>query len=236
MPTQQQPSQPRPSQQRQGDVFPATMNSWIDGRLLDGVRGRQEVNRHVMDVYAFPLKVYFMGTRDRWLGEPEDVVQGFFASRLSKGEFFQNWRASGLRLRHWLINGFCFYLKELRRAKKRALPNTSSYSDPEDDDPGPRQAFDRAYIVSLVREALKRSQNVCELEGLGVHFEVFVRHFYQGQAYGDFAKDLGVDAARAAVMARTARSKFQATLRGMINQDGTGSDIDEEIRALLEGD
>ena len=25
-------------------------------------------------------------------------------------------------------------------------------------------------------------------------------------------------------------------VRGMINQDGTGSDIDEEIRALLEGD
>lgn len=221
---------------RQADVFPVTLTSWIDDQLLDGTRGRQEVNRHVMGVYAWPLRVYFMGTRDRWLGEPEDVVQGFFASRLSKADFFANWRASGMKLRHWLINAFCFYLKEMKRSRKRDARNVAQEEDRQESPaPGPTREFDRAYVISLVREALRRTQDQCEKENLGPHWEVFVRHFYQGQAYADFAAELRIDAARAAVMARTARSKFQATLRSMLTLDSVrGEDPDEEIRALLE--
>lgn len=221
---------------RHADVFPATLTSWIDDQLLDGQRGRQEVNRHVMGVYAWPLQVYFMGTRDRWLGEPEDVIQGFFASRLSKGDFFVNWRASGMKLRHWLINAFCFYLKEMKRSRKRDARNVAQEDDQQESPtPGPTREFDRAYIVSLVREALRKTQVLCEKEHMAEHWEVFVRHFYQGQAYADFASELGIDGARAAVMARTARTKFQATLRSMLVRDDVkGEDPDDEIRALLE--
>lgn len=224
----------------QGDVFPATMATWIDGQLQLGPEGRRAVDRHVMTVYAWPMKVYFMGTRDRWLGDPDDVVQGFLADRLGKTEYFNKWRTSGLRLRHWLINGFCFYLKELRRSQRRNSTIgehgrlISTPDDPVDDDPGPTVAFDRAYIVSLVREALKQSRETCEAEGLGQHFEVFLRHFYYGQSYGDFAKELGIEEPRAAVMARTARAKFQAALRTMLAREAAAGDIDDEIRALLD--
>lgn len=222
----------------QGDVFPATMATWIDDQLRLGPEGRRAVDHHIMSVYAWPMKVYFMGTRDRWLGEPDDVVQGFLADRLGKPEYFNKWRSSGLRLRHWLINGFCFYLKELRRAQRRTTAIgedakfVSTPDDPMDDSPGPTAAFDRALIVSFVREALKQTRETCEAEGLAAHFEVFLRHFYHGQSYGDFARDLGVDEARAAVMARTARTKFQAALRSMLSREG--ADIDEEIRTLLD--
>ncbi len=222
-------------EQRQADVFPATRVSWIDERLLDGSRGRQDVNRHIMTVYDFPLRVYFMGTRDRWLGEPEDVVQGFFASRLSKEDFLAQWRASGLRLRQWLINAFCFYLKEMHRARRRDARNVAQPEEPVVE-PGQVKAFDRAYIVSVVREALRKTQELCEAENLGPHWEIFVRHYYQGRAYAEFAGEFNVEPSRAAVMARTARSKFQATLRGMLSRDATGADPDDEIRELLEGD
>lgn len=220
---------------RQADVFPATMVTWIDERLGTGAAGRQDVNRHIMTVYDWPLRVYFMGTRDRWLGEPEDVVQGFFASRLSKEDFLGQWRGSKLKLRQWLINAFCFYLKELHRARRRDARNVSPAEEPAVEfKPGP--SFDRAYVVSVVREALRKTQELCERENLAAHWEIFVRHYYQGQAYADFAKEFGVDASRAAVMARTARSKFQATLRSMLSRDGTGEDPDDEIRDLLEGE
>jgi len=220
---------------RQADVFPATMVSWIDARLMDGAAGRLEVNRHIMSVYHFPLRVYFMGTRDRWLGEPEDVVQGFFASRLSKEDFLAQWRGSKLKLRQWLINAFCFYLKEMHRARRRDARNVAQAEEPVFE-PKHAEAFDRAYVVSVVREALKKAQETCEAEKLGPHWEIFVRHYYNGQAYSDFAKEFGVDASRAAVMARTARTKFQSTLRTMLSRDGTGADPDDEIRSLLEGD
>lgn len=222
-------------EQRQADVFPATMLSWIDARLRDGADGRQDVNRHIMTVYAFPLRVYFMGTRDRWLGEPEDVVQGFFASRLSKEDFLAQWRASSLKLRQWLINAFCFYLKEMHRARRRDARNVAQAEEPAVE-PAHAAAFDRAYVVSVVREALKKAQEQCEAEKLRAHWEIFVRHYYQGQAYADFARDYGVDAPRAAVMARTARTKFQGALRSLLSRDGTGGDPDDEIRSLLEGD
>jgi len=220
---------------RQADVFPATRVSWIDERLHDGARGRQDVNHHIMSVYDFPLRVYFMGTRDRWLGEPEDVVQGFFASRLSKEDFLGQWRSSNLRLRQWLINAFCFYLKELHRARRRDARNVAQAEEPVVE-PRQVQAFDRAYIVSIVREALRKAQEACESEKLGPHWEIFVKHYYQGLAYADFAKEFGVEPSRAAVMARTARTKFQATLRAMLSRDATGADPDDEIRDLLEGD
>lgn len=221
--------------QRQADVFPVTLTSWIDDRLAGGNTGRQEVNRHVMAVYQWPLTVYFMGTRDRYLGEPADVVQGFFASRLSKGDFFAQWRSSGMKLRQWLINAFCFYLKEVKRSKRRDARQVQQ--DEQDQGPAAPQAneFDRAYVVSLVREALKKTQEICERENLLTHWEVFVRHYYQGQAYTDFAEELGVDPARCAVMSRTARTKFQNTLRQMLTRDvPAGVNIDDEILALLE--
>lgn len=248
------------AQPRQADVFPVTLTSWIDNQLGEGQRGRQEVNRYVMSVYDWPLQVYFMGTRDRWLGEPIDVVQGFFASRLSREDFFNAWHQSGLKLRQWLINAFCFYLKEMRRAKQRDARGAAQVEDAPGDDIGPAQAYQRAYIVSIVREALARTQEICEKEKLGAHWEVFLRHFYQGQSYSEMAPELDIDVSRAAVMARTARTKFQSTLRNMLTQGGGGvakehgvggggekgrgggdakagkaDDIDAEIRELLEG-
>ena len=47
-------------------VFPQTISTWIGMRMGEGSQGRDELNRHVMSVYAFPLRVYFLGTRDRW--------------------------------------------------------------------------------------------------------------------------------------------------------------------------
>ena len=226
-----------PMVDRNGNAFPTTQMTWIGQRLGLGQAGRLDVNHHVMDVYAWPLQVYFRGCRDRWLGEPEEIVQGFFADRLARDGFFAGWQQSGLRLNHWLRNAFCFYLHELRRRRRReqsedALPPSSELSDGT---AGPEEEVDRAFAVSLVRAALERTERRCRDEQREAHFEVFVRHYYHGQRYDDFASELGISPARGAVMARTAARRFRDALRELVKRDGTSpAEIDSAIAALLE--
>lgn len=216
-------------------MFPATQLSWIDENLERGESGRSEINQHIMTVYRWPLRVYFMGTRDRWLGEPEDIVDGFFADRLSRPQFLADWRSSGLKLRHWLINAFCFYLREVKRARQRnAYEDLSPQAEPAIG-PSDLAEMDKAYVTSLVREALLEAERTCSAQGLQAHWQVFSLHFAQGRPYDQFVDDLGIDAARAVVMARTAKKKFQTALRDLVGRDCPSNDIDTEIQSLLEG-
>lgn len=219
------------------DVFPQTLSTWIRDRLTDGTPGgRRDVDRHVMDVYSHPLRVYFLGTRDRSLGEPDEVIQGFFADRLARPDFFAQWQTSRLALRRWLINAFNFYLKELRRQNRRGHPT----GDPAREDTGglvgnPEVEAERAFVVSMVRAALRNVQRDCEFNNLHPHWTSFYEHFYLGRAYVEVGRDLGVDAARAMVMARTVRNRFQAELRRMLSIDGAAGEIDTAILSMIEG-
>lgn len=218
------------------DVFPPTLSTWIRDRLMVGPGGRREVDRHVMEIYAFPLRVYFLGGRDRTLGEPDEVIQGFFADRLSRAEFFAQWQSSGMPLRRWMMNALNFYLKELRRANQRG----AATSDVDTDDPGtssgdPNADVERAFVISLVRTSLRNIQRQCETDGQLPHWTSFYEHFYLDRSYADIGLDLGVDAARAMVMARTVRHKFQAELRRMMTIDAAEAEVDQAILSLLHG-
>jgi hypothetical protein len=218
------------------DVFPQTLTTWIRDRLQGGAGGRREVDRHVMEVYAFPLRVYFLGGRDRTLGEPDEVIQGFFADRLARTEFFAQWQSSGLPLRRWLMNALNFYLKELRRAGNRGAASGESQAEDVGTFEGdPNAEIERAFIISLVRVALRNVERTCELEGQSRHWTSFYEHFYLDRSYADIGRDLGVDAARAMVMARTVRHKFQAEIRRMMTIDGADTEVDKAILSLLQG-
>jgi len=217
------------------EQFPTTLNTWLDRQLADSDHGRARINRHVMEMYAWPLTVYFRGTRDRWLGEPEEIVQGFLADRLDRPTFFSDWQNSGLRLRRWLMNAFCFYLAEQKRKQRRDGQSESLPEDAATDDGDPHSEMDRAFIVSVVRQALRDTQRKCSEKGLDDHMQIFVRHYYDGQPYQSIASDFGVAPPRAAVMARSAARNFKAALRDLLSCDGAASgEIDAEIESLLE--
>jgi len=218
------------------DVFPQTLSTWITDRLMGGSGGRREVDRHVMQVYAWPLRVYFLGTRDRNLGEPDEVIQGFFADRLARAEFFAQWQSSGFPLRRWLMNAFNFYLKELRRSQRRG----AHADDPADLEPGslngnPEAAMDREFMISMVRTALENVHRECESNGHANHWTSFYEHFYLDRPYAEIGGHLGVDAARAMVMARTVRHKFQSEVRRMMSIDGADQQLDQAILSLVQG-
>lgn len=218
------------------DAFPSTQRTWLADRLMEGDAGLAHARRHVMDVYAHPLSVYFKGSSFRWLGEPDDLVRGYFADRLSREEYLEKWVNSGRQLRFWLIVGFKHYLLESARAKARAERASLGQLESEvSGDSGPEDAFHRESARAIAGEAIRIASDACLQSGQSEHWIVFMRHHLEGRGYGEIAQELGMTPERAAVMARTAANKYRAALRELVAWPGaTKEEVDDEIQSLLE--
>ncbi len=228
---------PSPAPSHRPDHFPLTLWTWLRGVVARGDDGALEAARHVMEVYAWPLSVYFKGSSFRWLGDADDVVRGFFADRLSREEFFERWLESDRRLRHWLIVAFKHYLYETARAKRRDSRAGSMEGAHESAEPDGEtlRGFWREMARSVVARAMDRAEASCAADGLMAHWVVFRRHMVDGASYSAIELETGTPPARAAVMARTACNRFRAALREGVAWPGANeSDIDAEIASLME--
>ena len=216
------------------DAFPQTLGTWIGSQLDQGDQGRLDVNQHIMAVYARPLTIYLRGSSWNRFGEADEVINGFFASRLDKPEFFEQWKASGKRLRYWLINALRFHLQESWRRTKR------NQSEPLPDfDQAPSQddynAFDRAWARECVQSACREACDQCATEGLDVHWSIFHQHHIEGTPYRQIAAELDISPGRCAVMVRTATSRFKESLLRRLALDGMPDDgATPEIDKLME--
>ena len=107
-------------------AFPTTQATWcetlLDARVAGATRARalEDMRVALMARYAGPLAVFVRGSSLSKFGEPAEIVNGFFASRLSDARFLEAWAASGMRLRRWLMNGILFYGQGLARDRARA--------------------------------------------------------------------------------------------------------------------
>lgn len=216
------------------DAFPQTLGTWIKAQLDQGDQGRLDVNEHIMLVYAAPLRIYLRGSSWHRFGEVDEVINAFFASRLDKPDFFEQWQNSGKRLRYWLINALRFHLQESwRRAKRdRSDPLPDFDQAPTQDD---YDAFDRAWARELVQGACRQAAEQCESEGLASHWAVFHQHHIEGTPYRAIAAAMDVSPGRCAVMVRTATSRFKTALLMRLELDGMPEDgAVPEIDKLLE--
>jgi len=100
--------------------FPTTHATWIAAQLSRGEAGRTEVHDHVMRRYAAPLRAYVLGSTLRTLDDADALVNGFFVSRLSRGDYLGKWQESALPLRRWLVNGLLLHARERLREQRRA--------------------------------------------------------------------------------------------------------------------
>ncbi len=223
------PSKPR----RQREAFPSTQMTWLGSVLGAGESGRRQAAEHVMSVYAHPLRVYLQGSTFRELGEPDEIVHGFFASRLSRNGYLLDWLASGRQLRFWLLTGFRHYVYEQIEAQRRhKLPRRPS---PREQPMDAEQAFHRESGLAMVREAYRRAAEACAAVGQSEHWRVFEEHHLKGRSYGPIALELGFDERRTAVMARTAAGKFRRALRELVSWPEAGTaEVDQELRDLME--
>lgn len=216
------------------DVFPTTQRTWMGDRLESGEPPTPEVLRHVMAVYAEPLTVYLRGCSLRWLGDAEDLVNGFFADRLSRPEYLGRWLSSGRPLRYWLIVGFKHYLLEELRRKRRDANIVHAEQELSVDSESDN-AYKREFVVSVVRDALVQTSNLCEERGLEQHWSIFHRHDVNGESYESIEADTGIGARRLAVMRRTVATQFKRVLRERLGWHGASiADVDAEIISLVE--
>ena len=146
----------------------------------------------------------------------------------------EGWRSSDKRLRRWLINGLIFYIKEEYRRQKRRGASLSDEAEAGLEDPSDQyRAFEQAWAASVVRRAMSMASVRCSQEGLGAHWDIFVRHHIQQQPYAVCCQEHGVNAARAAVMSRTAATRFRDAVRELVSMDGADEkSIDQEIAGL----
>lgn len=216
--------------------FPSTKYTYIESMLEDGPTGRINAAKHVMTVYREPLRVYFVGSSFRSLGDAEEYVHGFFASRLQRDLFFHDWLNSKRQLRYWLITAFRHYLYECIRDTKKhrgqELPDQAPTDELSSD---AERAFHRSAALGIVRQAMAMAESLCEQASLQEHWRVFMRHHVDGRSYEELRDEFGLDEKRFKVMSRTAGNKLKAALRELIRWRGASeADVDQEIRNLME--
>lgn len=233
----------RGARQIMDDVFPSTHDSWLC-EMLDGPP--EQVERAavaLMARYREPLRVYFEGSSFGRLGvqglsdfaDSEELVHGFLAGRLARAGFLDSWRKSGMRLRRFVINGFIFYLREQARAARRRRSREQK-AEPADDGvvEDSTAEFDRAWALSVVREASEMTAASLAARGRSRHWELFIRHFVDGAPYGDLVEPFGLTPSQAASVARDVAFELRRSLRLVLSRDGVAeADLGPEL-ALIE--
>ncbi len=217
--------------------FPLTV-TWIGRRIAEGPEGLDAVRQHVMTLYYEPLQIYFRGHSERWKGDPTEVVNGFFADRMARTDFFEKWSVSGLRLHRWMIGALLFFVREEwgREKRFRRLDYLPEDMDVEAAEDSPAAIMDRLRVRSIAKVVLAMAEKSCRDEGLGVHWDVFARHVIGGIPYPKFVQEeFDVSPERAAVMVRVPKKRVGRALREVLERDGVDEfRMADEIRALQE--
>lgn len=229
-------------------VFPTTQATLLITHMGEAVSEAERLQhaasvRHaLMARYAEPLAVFVRGSSLARLGEPAEIVNGFFALRLSDDQtvelFITRYLASGMPLRRWLMNGILFYGQGLSRDQDRArardttLPK-GAWSSVQAEVPTAEDAFDQACALALVREATARAQAQLSDEGRARDFEIFRRHAVEGKPYAQFARELDRTEAQCAGSTRLVAQRVTEHLAELLREEGIAEeDLEAELRRL----
>ena len=217
------------------DHFPTTHQTWILDKIAEGDGGAAALREHIMERYREPLLVYVRGSTLRLLGEPDELVHGFFAHFLARHDSLARWAESGTRLRRWMMNGLVLHARGLRRDAARnretgsvdALATRASAEAPAED------AFEVAWARSLLSDAATAVQAELGAEGRSPAWEVFARHIIDGQSYSECCPRLGYTLDEGRTVTRMVSIRIRRTLRELLLQEGTPEvEIAAELRAL----
>ncbi|MSQ90055.1 MAG: sigma-70 family RNA polymerase sigma factor [Phycisphaerales bacterium] len=230
MATATESSSPTPS-------FPETRTLWISDRLSEGEAGLILANGHVMSSYLQPLVTYCraLGLHTSIRGDPQEIVQGFFATRLSNTEYLKSWLGSGLRLRQWLRNGLHHFVHELRRDDAGQANATDSLDEIASTTKRSEDEFERAWALSALEQAMKETIANLERRGKRAEWDIFWMHHVDGHAYSVIAERHQMTAAQAAQRSFAVAGQVRNALYGILRKDGAlTSEIGVEVAAMME--
>ncbi len=233
-------------------AFPTTHATWLETILIDDrcmsdtqradvanaakhAHNAAKARLHVMERYAAPLEVFVKGSSLARLGEPAELVHGFFAARLSDANYLRAWPRSGMRFRRWLMNGMLFYGQGIARDRARAAARGATVAAEELDlragtASAAEEDFERAWALAVVREATARVEAALLDEGRADEFEIFRRHAIDGQPYAAFAGEVGRTPQQCAGATRLVAQRVRAVLAEVLREEGVPeAELDDEI-------
>lgn len=242
------------------DHFPSTHATWLDAQLTlaegdgDGSRhASAALRRHLMERYREPLVAYVRGGSMRRLGDANELVDGFFADRACRPAFLGDWRASGMPLRRWMMNGIGFYGRGIirDRARERARDGIAGLTDRTGRDAAhamddartephdAEHAFERAWALSVLNDAHDRAHAELAEKGRLDDYEVFRRHVIEGEGYETIGPSLGRSVQQCAGATRLVKMTLQRALHDSLRAEGVPErDLESEaelIHAVLSG-
>ena len=231
-----------------GDVFATT--HWTVVLAAGGHRSPQadRALEELCRAYWFPLYAYIR-RRGHTKEDAEDLTQAFFTKLLAKnflaglesekGKFRAFLLAS---LKHFLANEWDKSQRQKRGGGETPLSLDWQTADTQfqvaaTNAPGPDQAFDREWAVTLLAKVIGRLQKECEAEGKAKLFEQLKIFLTAGKgelSHAEAAHKLGMEETAVRVAVHRLRKRYRVLLRAEIAQ--TLSDpamVDEEMRALF---
>lgn len=222
--------------------FPTTQLSWIDTHLATveeggsaADRARHALQTHVMERYRDALIAYVRGTSFAHLGEADDLVHEFFARRVTGEEFFVKFRASGLRLRRYLMNGILLLLRErLARQGGQRVLDIASIDIADHHTTSAERAFERAWASAVLARAAEVVAEELATEGDERAWTLFRRHFIDGRTYDEIECETGATEREIRNELRRAARRLDATLRSLLAEDGVSAEgVERELRLIL---
>ena len=198
--------------------------------------------------YWFPLYVY-VRRRGYSKADGEDLTQAFFARLLDKNDF-ANVRSGRGRFRAFLLASLKHFLanewdKSQRRKRGGGSVHLSLDWQTADtkfqvaaiNQPGPEQAFDREWAVTLLAKVIARLQAENEANGRGKQFAQLKMFLTAGQgesSYQNAANNLDMDQTAVRVAVHRLRKRYRQLLHDEISQTlSNPADLDDEMRSLF---
>jgi hypothetical protein len=232
---------------KKGPLFQPTVVSWIGGQLDLGDRGRSDLNRHIWETYYGPLwtlyRKWVKQARCQDVGTPDDVVTGFFVSRLSRPDYMRKWYDGG-RPKGWKLHDYLIHTLrgEYIHERARELKRNGKYvflPEPPDPMPGPDpgDGIDAIFRDAVVDRTCQLLRRRCCATGRKKDWIVFKFHVLRRLKYPRFCGRLGLRPNEAAKLVQRLKTEIESIVHEVLRIDGIApGDIDREIQALLEID
>jgi DNA-directed RNA polymerase specialized sigma24 family protein len=205
------------------ELFPTTHSTWLIDR---SAHAPDEARAHVMSRYFDPLCAYARASSLRAVREPTELVNDFFAARLSDDAYLARWSTSGLPLRRWLVNGLITHARnraaaELRRQSKAPATDpatlASAVASPE---PAGLLALERAWAMRVMIEAHDRVRSEFDADGKSAWWELFRLHSMQGMSYAEACRITGIAPSNATNVHRSVALRLRDALRAILEREG----------------
>jgi len=237
-----------PATSAPGDIFATTHWTVV---LAAGKRSTPQSDRALEELcrtYWFPLYAY-VRRHGHAKEEAEDLTQEFFVRFLARN-YLEGLRAERGRFRAFLLASLKHFLAnewDRSQRQKRGGNLTHLSLDWQTADtqfqvaatagPGPDQAFDREWAVTLLAQVIERLRLECEADGRAKQFtelKVFLTAGKGAVSHADAAKSLGLDEGAVRVAVHRLRKRYRQLLRDEIARTlSDPAQVDEEMRALF---